>query len=313
MLYRWLLIAVLMLAGCTDTVPTDQGFRQASRGMISAGFSEDGSLSFVGSIDHGGSLWQIASKERLYNWNHAGEQYSAFRAAVFSEDGQFVATTQGQAMALWSTSTGEAIRYWQSPSRILAVAMSKQYVMLGQDNDVAILFDTVSGGVVGGLQHDGPVSSVAIDQHAKFALTGSHDGTVRYWSLDSGEELQHWANKQPIDLVQLSPNQKIAFSAAFQGEVILRNATTGEDILQLYKRNPGVISARFNASATKLLLGTSREKIILWDLVTESVAKTWHVENDGPWDKAAIIAVGFVEGSDRYLAAASNGISYELN
>jgi len=60
-------------------------------------------------------------------------------------------------------------------------------------------------------------------------------------------------------------------------------------------------------------LGTSRETIILWDLVEGSTSKTWHVANDGPWHKAAIIAVGFIEGSDRYLAAASNGISYELN
>lgn len=287
--------------------------RQANQGMISAAFSPDGQLEFIGSFNHGGSLWRTRDEERLYNWNHSADRYSAMRNAVFSDDNKFVATTEGNTMVLWDTTSGEAIRYWETPSRILSIDMARQYVLLGQENNFAVLFDTVQGGIIGTLQHDAPVTSVSMDNDAMFAATGSLDGSVRYWSLDTGAELERWTQQQPIELVVLSGSGKIMFTAAYQGAVSLWSLSTSEETRRLYDKNPGITSARFDSKEERLLLGTSRERIILWELAAGQATINWKVPNDGPWHKAAILSVSFSNEPGNYLAAASNGYTYHLN
>lgn len=313
MLLRTLILSTALLSGCDDSLSPDQGFRQANKGFISAAFSRDGTIEFISSFQHGGSLWRTKDKERLYDWNHTDDGYSAIRAAVFSEDDKFVLTTEGKTVVLWDASSGESIRYWHSPSRILAVDIAKQYVLLGQEDNIAILVNIIKGGVVGSLKHDGPVSSVSINDDANFALTGSHDGAARYWSLDSGMELQRMQYDQPVDFVLLSNDGKLALSASYQGKVSIWNTAEGSEVIILYRKNPGVVSARFNSDSTELLLGTSREKVILWDLEKAQPIRNWLVPNDGPWHKAAILSVSFDKDQESYLAAASNGLTYQFN
>ena len=291
----------------------DQGFRQANKGFLSAAFSSDGSFEFISSFNHGGSLWQTVDGERLYDWNHKSNSYSAIRAAVFSEDNKFVATAEDDTVVLWNVSNGESIRYWHSPTRILSIDIAKQYVLLGQDDDTARLINIVAGGIVRELNHEGAVSSVSLSVDAEYALTGSHDGSARYWSLATGEELYRKQYDQPIDFVLLSNDGRLALSAAYQGKVSIWSTADGKEILSLYRRNPGITSARFKANLTELLVGTSRETIILWDLATGREKEKWRVPNDGPWHKAAILSVSFNESQLGFLAAASNGFSYRFD
>ena len=319
------------LTSCTDSavsLNTEQATLRAGQGTISSAFSRDGQFEFVGSFHHGGDLWRRSDNEHLYSWNHKKDQYSAIRSAVFSEDDKFVATTTGDSVVIWEIATGQSMRFFQSvidrqppgsigpnistPERILAIDMAKNYILLGQENNQAVVFDSLRGGIIGTLPHDGPVSSVSLDDSANFAATGSHDGYVRYWSLDAGEQLFSWQHNQPIDLVLLSPSGKLIVGAAYKGAVSLWYTSDGREAMQFYKVNQGITALALNQAETKLLIGTSREKIILWDLENQRIAKTWTVPNDGPWHKAAILSVAFGM-EQRYLAAASNGYTYAFD
>jgi len=307
---QWFTLCLILLTACSDTVPTEQAFQLAERGIISASLTENGDLAFVGSFGDGGGLWRMTDHERLFNWNHSKNELTSISASAFSEDGQFVVTTADRDMALWNTSTGQPIRFWRSPSRITSIDIARQYVLIGQANNNAVVFDTIKGGIIGSLQHSTIVSEVSLDDAAKFALTGSHDGAVRYWSLDNGAEIYTWPHRTPIELVQLSQNGRYALSVAYQGEVSLWDTRSGELIKELYRKNPGIISARF--SQDQLLLGTSREKVILWDLVDFKKIRTWKIPNAGPWRKAAVISVAFSKNPSGYRIIASDGISYVL-
>jgi WD40 repeat protein len=317
---HWLFALLFCLSACTETVPSDQGVRVASRGIISAAISEDATLSFIGSFNDGGSLWRMTDHERLFNWNHTKEEPSVVRSAVFSEDGQFAATSNDQIIALWNTSTGQSVRFWNSPSRITSLDMAKQYILIGQNNNTALVFDIINGGMIGSLKHKDIVSSVSMDDKAKFALTGSHDGRARYWSLDDGEEIHNWPHQTPVELVQLSQDGQYALTAAYQGPVSLWNTLSGDKITELYKKNPGIVSARFDPLAHQLLLGTSREKVILWNVAEISETRRWQLPYEGPWHRSAIIALSFLplshlqqDAKPKYRVIASDGFSYLLD
>jgi len=304
------IIFLYLLTACTETVPTEQAFQLANRGIISASITEDGKFAFVGSFGEGGSLWRMKDHERLFTWNHSKEETTSIRASAFSEDGQFVVTSADRDMALWDASSGQTIRFWRSPSKITSIDIARHYVLIGQANNNALVFDTIRGGIIGSLQHANIVSSVSLDDIAKFALTGSHDGSARYWSLDNGAEIYNWSHSTPIEFVQLSQDGKFALTVAYQGPVSLWDTRNGELVKALYTKNPGVISARFGTD--RLLLGTSREKVILWDLLILEESQRWKIPNAGPWHKAAVISVAFGQGVSGYQIIASDGISYKL-
>jgi WD40 repeat protein len=317
-----LLFLFFLVVSCHQPLSTGEGFQQANEGLFCAEFSHDGSMLFVASFSHGGSLWLTAENERLYNWNHTKGEYSAIHTAVFSQDDKFVASTEGKTLVLWNTASGEPIRHWESPSNILSLAIGQQYVLLGLDSrcdglatdcdNLALLFNTVEGGVVGSLEHDARVSSVAISSDAEFALTGSHDGSVRVWSLDSGQEIRRWQHHKPVDLIVLSDDDRIALTTAYQGRVSIWDTHTGTESIRLYDVNPGITSARFNHDNSKLLLGTSREQVILWSVEAGEVLQTWAVPHDGPWHRSAVLSVGFDRNEQYLLATASNGFTYRF-
>lgn len=307
---RWDTLFLVLLTACSDTVSTEQAFQLAHRGIITASLTENGELAFVGSFNEGGSLWRMADHERLFNWNHSKEETTSIRASAFSEDGLYVVTSADRDMALWNATTGQSIRFWRSPSKITSIDIARQYVLIGQTNNSAVVFDTIRGGVIGSLQHRDIVSDVSLDDAAKFALTGSHDGIARYWSLDNGAEIYAWPHGTPIELVQLSQNGQYALTVAYQGPVNLWDTRNGELVKELYAKNPGILSARFGPD--QLLLGTSREKVILWDLEHYEKIQSWKIPNAGPWHKAAVISVAFSQHLNGYRVIASDGISYEL-
>src|SRR5690606_38953982 len=66
------LLATLLLATLTACSGDEPRFTTevAARHIHSASLSQDGEFALIGAEFHGGSLWQLADYERLFNWNH---------------------------------------------------------------------------------------------------------------------------------------------------------------------------------------------------------------------------------------------------
>jgi WD40 repeat protein len=307
-------LLLLVLAACSDAEKPATAFRVANQGLLSAAYSADGQLLFIGAITEGGSLWRSAAPARLYDWNHATDEPSAIQAAAFSADGKLAATAAGDSLALWSTDTGASSRYWHSPTPITAVDISANgaYALLGQENNTAVLFNLERGGVVGSLRHEDSVSGIAMDDQATLALTGSVDGKVRVWSLATGKVNREWLLPSPISLVQLSPSGRLALAAGSRAAEGLWDTGTGELQLQLHQQNPAVTIATFSEDESQLLVGTAREMVELWDLQTGTQIKSWHLPGDGPWQKAVVVALAWSSTPGQFLATAANGFTYTL-
>ncbi len=307
------LLILFALAACGPAAP-ERKWQQSAHGSMSAAWSPDGAHGFIGSLKHGGSLWQSRDGERLYDWNHREGEFSAIRAAAFSADGQFVATSAGNEMVIWSVADGESVRHWTAPSRILSLALSEDgsFAFLGLESREAVMFYTFAGGLVGRLPHSAPVQSVAMDDAAKTAV--STDGSrVIVWSLEAGAARAAWEVSAPVDFVVIAPDGSQVVSSADLGPVTLSTLHDDQPPTHetLYTRNPGLSTGRFAKGGTELLLGTAREGVILWDLTTMEPRQEWRVPKAGQWNKAAVLSVAFGAGG-QYFAAVSSGHSYEF-
>lgn len=221
-------------------------------------------------------------------------------------------------MAVWSTETGESQRFWQSPSRIidLEISSTAEYALLALDNQSAVLFNLLRGGVVGTLQHEETISSVSINDEATLALTGANDGIARIWSLENGKPLFELTHNLPVNFVALSPSGDWAITAAYQGGVYVWSTKTGNKSVELFRVNPGITALEFNSTEDQLLIGTARERMLLVLRASGEITKRWQIPNDGPWHKAAVIAVSFGDQKsslERYHAISSTGFAYTLS
>ena len=277
------LATLLALAGC-GPAPPERVWQQSAQLSMSATWSRDSTHGFVGSLKHGGSLWQSQSGERLYDWNHREGEFSAIRAAAFSADGRYVATSAGDEMVIWSGEGGESVRHWTAPSRILSLALSGDgsFAFLGLESREAVMFYTFAGGLVGRLPHSEQVRSVAMDDGATIGV--STDGSrVIVWSLEAGAAQAAWEVGAPVEFVVVSPDGARVVSSAYLGPVTL--STLHDDRPPshetLYARNPGLSTGRFAPDANELLLGTAREGVILWDLQAIQTRQEWSVPKAG--------------------------------
>lgn len=321
---RSLALAMLLTTAACDTGNSpDQSWEYAAKGTYSAEISDDGSLAAIGSIHHGGSLWQTTTGERLFNWNHKQGDYSNIIAIGFSPEGKYSLTADHQTMVLWSTETGGADTFWTAPSEVLDIDLSNNgnFALLGLADYSAVLFDVKRGGVKRSFYHQDRVRAVTISHDGSKALTGSEDNTARLWDLQSGQQLYQFDHKDEVVTVALSPVGDKAFTVAKYDKAALWDLNTGQPLGSLplqptaIKRGLSFSSARFSDDGLFLLTGNSDRKVELWSVKTLKQIASWTVPKRDPWKPtgAAIVAVGFSATKGQYLAIASNGFTHRLS
>ena len=320
--FSLLIAAALFLSGCEKATEPSSSWENAVQGLYTATLSKDGKYGIVGSINHGGSLWDMGSKERLFNWNHTKGEYTGIVAAAFSPEGRYAATASHRTIVLWEASTGKPVWFWTAPGDILSMALTPQgdYAVLGLDDYTAVLFDVKNGGVKRVFNHNGKVRSVSVSDDAKFILTGSDDETAKLWDVQTGETLHTWQHSNQLITTALSANGKYAFTAAQADKAIIWDAQTGAQVKEMpikkssYIAGAAYSAARFSDDETRLLTGTNSQLIQLWNISTGEEIKRWEATKKEKWKptSATVLAVSFSSQSGRYFAIASNGLSHEL-
>lgn len=317
-----LLLTLLALSAC-DAKSPDSSWEQASKGSYSAALSPDSRYSLIGSINHGGSLWEIERNQRLFNWNHQTDQVSTIIACAFSPEGNFAITADHQTLVLWDSKSGQALSFWTAPSEVLSVALSPEgrYALLGLGDHSAVLFDVRRGGIKRSFYHQDRVLSVALSADGKLALSGSQDQTAKLWDIESGKLLHSWTHQDDVITVALAANGKQALSVAKYDRAAVWDTSSGRKRGELalganaIKRGQAFSSAAFSADGSQLLTGSSDREVQLWSTRDFSSLAQWTVPKRDPWKptSASILAVGFGSKPGNYYAIASNGFTHRLS
>lgn len=320
---KWPAVIILLLAllGCSRGTPPVESYEYAAQGLYSGVISTNAEQAIVGSINHGGSLWQIAENARLFNWNHKQDEYSHIIAADFSPNQRLAITATPQTMVLWDTLSGEGISFWTAPSEILDIDLlaNTNYALLGMADHSAAIFDVQRGGVKQVYYHKGRVNSVDVNTSKGLVLSGSEDYSARLWQLQTAEELFRWDHEDEVQLVELSPDGNLAFTMSKYDKAAVWNTATGEQVgtIPLFRtalaRGKLFTAAVFSEDGTQLATGNSDRLVQLWDIGSMRETGRWILPKRDPMrpTSASVLAVAFT-GSNSIFAIASDGFAHKL-
>ncbi|ARU54206.1 WD40-repeat protein [Oleiphilus messinensis] len=300
------------LTGCDSGSPPAKSWKYAAQGILSADLSGESEKAVIGSIHHGGSLWDTQKGERLFNWNHKAGEYSTFRAVALSGDGKVACTTEHDALGVWNADTGESLAFWRAPDKVLALSVSDtgRYALMSLPNNTVSYFDLKIGQGLFLFDHDAPVWSLDFSAEANRAITGSDDMIARVWDLSNGQLLHQFEHKNQIKSVAISPDGRYGFSAAQREDTIIWDLNSGKVKRKLDFRYVNFTAARFSERGDKLLLGTFQGQLHLIDVNSGKTLKTWHSKPRQFWGASAskaIMSVGFGRGNT-YYGLSSDGI-----
>jgi WD40 repeat protein len=301
---------VILVAGCLPEKPS-QKWQVAANGAYSGSVGPQGQGLVVGSFQHGGSYWDVPTNARLYNWNHRDGFLTEILYSDISANGRFALTANYYNLVLWRTSDGAPVWFWSAPARIESADLSAdgRFALLGLDSNKAVLFDVQNGGVLREFEHEGPVTSVAMNVATGIALTGSEDRTARLWNLRTAELIRQFEYRNQVSLVALSDSGNSALMAPANEPAELWNLPARRKIRDLKTAKFRLYSAQF-VGDSRLIAGTTHRNIFEFDVSTGEKTQTWQIGTEGgqAFKSAIVLDIGW-RGS-QLLAIGSNGYLY---
>jgi WD40 repeat protein len=201
--------------------------------------------------------------------------------------------------------------FWSAPARIEAVDLSAdgRFALLGLNNNKAVLFDIQNGGVLREFEHDGPVTTVAINVETGRALTGSEDTVVRLWDIRNANMINRFDYVNHIALVKFSDSGKLALMVPANEKAELWDLSARRKIANLATAKFRLYSARF-VGESRLLVGTTHRNIFEFDARTGKKTQTWQIGTEGKqaFRSAIVLSVGW--NGKQLVAIGSNGYLY---
>lgn len=323
--YWFIILLTTALLGCNDKGPS-KSWEIAVKGTYQASFSPDNRYLIVGSISHGGSLWRLKDKERLYNWNHQqeGKDSSNIIASALSPKGKYGFTADHLTMVLWQVSDGKAKTFWAAPAEVTDAALSPdgRFALLALANHQVVMFDVQRGGILRRLHHKDRVRSLDIDKTGKLAISGSADQTAIIWDLQAGKAKHTFQHDNEVRLVAIDPSGKQALSVSKYDKASLWDVDSGKHLADIpmgskfsLDRGQTFSAAKFSKTGKFLLTGTADRVVELWDLRGKKPRQVmrWKLPKRDAWKPtgAAVVDLAFgPKGS--YYAVAANGFLHEL-
>lgn len=309
------LAIAFLLSACQFADKPIKQWETAVQGIYDGTLSRDGTKLVIGSIHHGGSLWDTRKFARLYSWNHREDEYTQILTTAMSPDGRFALTAEIRDLVLWDTSNGRAVWYWTAPGDIYDADLSLdgRFALLGLSNFNAEFFDIRNGGVLRTFRHQGPIRAVSLSGNGRHAITGSEDLTARVWDISTGKEVQRLWHENQVRLVALSEDGKLALTDASLEPARIWNVATGTVIHELETRHINLTSARFSSDNRKLLVGTTNRLVQLWDVQTGERNKSWRLPQTSGYQYSSTSVVDLAFTNQRLLLAlASDGYLFLL-
>ena len=313
----------LGLSQCSfDSDPVNT-FSTSVQGIFSADFSKDGVHIGVGSMLHGGSLWETQSSERLFNWNHTDTGNSQITSVAFSPEGNFVATADLATIVLWDADTGAALRFFNAPGDVnkLALGPNGDIALLALAGGRAIVFDIQKGGIIHELQQEENILSMAMSANGKFAVFGIDNDSVNYWDLRSAELLANIQTAGRVKTLAISDDGKLGFTAVQQINGVVWNLEQKTVLARLryssrfFPASSSFLTGRFSPDSKSLLTGNTTGALELWQTSSGNRVERWLTPISygfGP-KVYAIVNVAFQNQNDQVIALNSKGTAYSYS
>jgi WD40 repeat protein len=249
--------------------------------------SPDGRQALSGSRDHTLRLWDLGTGQLLRSL--AGHD-SAVSAIAISADGrQALSGSYDRTLRLWDLQTGQPLRTLTGHGDgVNAVAVSHDgcHALSGSSDKTLRLWDlqrgqqiqlytrTIGLSNLRGFQdmevllsHSHWINAVAITSDSRWALSGSHDRTLKVWDLRTGELVRSvFGHTGTVYAVAVSPDNRSALSGSEDRTLKLWDLETGQ-LLHSFSEHGGPVNAvAICADGRHGLSGSDDRTLRLWDL-----------------------------------------------
>jgi hypothetical protein len=235
---------------------------------------------------------EVASGRERFQVQHS----SPIRALAFSPDGLGLASgsLEGEVRVV-ETATGRELARFAHGGPVRAVAFSPDSARLaaGADDQRVLLWEVATGRELARLEHLPPpcaeaiggglslcamarlqgtvsqVESVVFSPDGKYLATGTLDGVVRLWEVDTGKALLNLPQRELIRSLVFSPDGKTLTCATGEPAARSWNVETGEEVPAVTEPE-GIFFLQYSADGRYLLTLSGEGKARIWDAGTRS-------------------------------------------
>ena len=217
--------------------------------ITSVAVTPDGRL-VTGSDDTTARLWDLDTGEELRIFT--GHQNAISSVAVTS-DGRLVTGSGDGTARLWDMETGKEVRVLSNIQRL------SSFVAVGPDGERISKSRKETARLRANM-----VSSVAVAPGGQL-ITGSRDGSMRVWDMETGEEISVLAGHElPITSVAVTPDGRL-ITGSWDNTALLWDTQTGEEIRVLAAHRGEVHSIAVTPDG-RLVTGSFDGTARLWDI-----------------------------------------------
>ncbi len=289
----------LLLSGCEQSHTPLSQMRHSAIATYDADISDDGEFALVASVNHDAGYWRRADDTLLFTWNH-GEGDTDIIAVDISADGSRAITATDTDIAVWDTTTGENLGFYQlhqSDLRDIKLSNGGQFLVMALGDGRVIHLSLNTGRRLEFEMHTEAVNSIDISPNGRYVLSGSNDFRAILWDAQTGQPIDQWQHQSRVVLVALSSDGSFAFSAGNKADAFIWSLADGNQVsrLSLKERQYVLSAARFAPDNDYLLTGAPSRELALWHTQTGALAQMIKVSTrtrDKPTG-AIIYAVGF--------------------
>jgi WD40 repeat protein len=195
-------------------------------------------------------------------------------ALAFSPDGQSVAAGIENEVRLWSVPGGRLLRTMAGHGehvRALAFAPDGKRLVSGDAGGLLRLWDPATGKGLwqpAAEGHRADITAAAFTQDGSVLYTGDSVGEVRAWEPRSGRPLGGaWQQGKWVTGLAVSPDGRRLAAASYHGESCIRDAASGETLLQLrgHDEEKAVWAVTWSPGGKLVATGSADQTIRLWD------------------------------------------------
>ena len=308
---------LLLLTGCEKltSAPPVQQYPHVAQGSYAAALSDDGQFSVVSSIQDGVAFWDLKTNALKYQWKHQDTAENLVFSLAISHNNSHVLTADQHTYALWDSSSGKNIGFWQIDTatvRDVAVSDNGSHLLVGKSDGGVQHITLASGRRLEFLGHTERINSVAMSPNGRYALTGGNDYKAHLWDTQSAQIIYSFSHPSRVTKVALDPKGRYAFTADSQDLAQIWDIQTGKLVskLQFTARQQVFSAVRFSDDGKFLATGAPTRKLALWDVQTGRELQHWQVgvKPDSRPASAVVHAVAFLN-EKQLISESSSGIA----
>ena len=233
---------------------------------------------------------------RIYLWRMAdgqihtllpGHQAWIYELA-YSPDGQrLVSAAEEPCVKIWDLTTGRRLDSLSFPClATYAVAFSPdgETLAIGSSNPDIFLYQISSRQtqLLSGHQQD--ILAIAFSADQRFLASGSRDGTVRLWDLQTGECLHIWnAHAALVRSVAFSQDGAWLVSGGDDCDIRRWHTQTGQCLTVFEGHQKAVYAVCISPDGRTLISGSEDQTIRCWDIIQGRCLSTLQGHEGGIW------------------------------